>query len=154
MYPQYRLAHSQAQQLLPALLSCARDVPSVRLKIDCSLVPFLCAQSPPLELLDQLGVFGCEAGNVLAAIRADLNATPCSFLEVPLGDVDELVERWRDHPELRRWRALWKELPNPCASCDYLALCKGGCQAVAYYYEGSHGHPDPECPRVVGGVDL
>ena len=45
----------------------------------------------------------------------------------------------------RRWREAAAE---PCNSCDYLALCRGGCRVVSGH-DGDATEPDPECPRVV-----
>ena len=148
-YEERALHEAEARALLPTLLAMAQRHPSLNLKIDCSFVPFLCAADPPLELLERFGVIGCEAGNVLAAVRADLQATPCSFIEAPIGGVDVLVDAWDSDATLLRWRAYHeREAPEPCASCPYRTLCKGGCKAVSVHVHGDPFHPDPECPRV------
>jgi len=36
---------------------------------------------------------------------------------------------------------------EPCASCDYLHLCRGGCRAVALAHGGMRA-PGPGCPAV------
>ena len=46
----------------------------------------------------------------------------------------------------RRWREAAAE---PCRSCDYLALCRGGCRVVTMHSRGDASEPDPECPRVI-----
>jgi radical SAM protein with 4Fe4S-binding SPASM domain len=49
-----------------------------------------------------------------------------------------MAEAWRSgFSEFRDYAA---HAPEPCASCEYLRLCNGGCRAV--------GTPDPGCPRV------
>ena len=45
----------------------------------------------------------------------------------------------------RRWREAAAE---PCRSCEYLALCRGGCRVVSAHVAGDATAPDPECPRV------
>lgn len=147
-YLERRLRPEQAEALLPRLLALGERYPAVHMKVDCSFVPFLCASDPDPEVLAQFGVIGCEAGNVLAAVKADLQATPCSFVEEPLGGVDALVDRWDDHPSLRAWRTFPERAPEPCASCPYQAVCRGGCKVVSRRLTGELFVPDPECPRV------
>jgi len=43
----------------------------------------------------------------------------------------------------------WRDAREPCASCDYHALCRGGCKVVSGHVAGDPSAPDPECPRVV-----
>jgi radical SAM protein with 4Fe4S-binding SPASM domain len=120
-----------------------------RIRIDCALVPFLSAD-PELALrgdeLARLGVFGCEAGGALAAVRADGRVAPCSFA-APTELRGEDLGAHASDPELSRWRAYVAAPQEPCASCTLRAVCKGGCKIVSSYLDGVHG-PDPECPRV------
>jgi radical SAM protein with 4Fe4S-binding SPASM domain len=148
-YLALRLDAERRAAFMPTIVRMMRRWPDANIKIDCSFVPFLCAADPDPELLEKFGVIGCEAGNMLAAIRADLTATACSFVEEPLGGVDALVERWDDHSGLSQWRSYPNTAPEPCASCRYRSICKGGCKAVTKHLEGTHWGPDPECPRVV-----
>lgn len=147
-YEERRLSEAQARNLFPRLQELAERYPSINLKVDCSFVPFLCAAGVDLDALQRFGVIGCEAGNVLSAVRGDGRATACSFIEDGLGTVDDLVDRWDDHPVLLQWRGFTEVAPEPCASCTYQQLCRGGCKAVSAYY-GERFAPDPECPRVL-----
>ena len=52
VYDRYRLTPSQAEGLLETMLELGARVPEVTLKIDCSLVPFLCAGDPELDALE------------------------------------------------------------------------------------------------------
>jgi len=144
-----RLGLDERRALVPRVLAWQRRWPDVNVKIDCSFIPFVAAANPPLEALQRFGVIGCEAGNVMAAIRADGTATACSFVEQPLGDVDALVDRWDDHPDLLAWRAQADDPAAPCATCTYRPICRGGCSAVTHHLTGQWDAPDPECPRVV-----
>ncbi len=143
-----RLTEAQGRALMPTVLELQRRHPDVTMKIDCSFVPMLCAAEPDPEALAALGVIGCEAGNVMAAVRADLQATACSFVDEPIGDVAALVDGWRTDPELIRWRGYADAPPEPCASCRYRTLCRGGCKAVTRRVDGTWFGPDPDCPRV------
>ena len=120
----------------------------IKTKIDCSFVPMLCYHRPPKELLDALCVCGCEAGNFLLGAHSDGRICGCSFLPVLDMNLMELPEKWDDAPALQRYRG-WAEMTcEPCASCDYLGVCKGGCHAVALYAVGDMDAPDPDCPWV------
>ncbi len=153
-YEAARLNPEQGLALWPRLVELGAAHPSLVLKVDCSFVPFLCAHEPPLEQLERFGVYGCEAGHALAAVTAELSATPCSFVDVPVGDTAALVDRWDDDPTLRRFRDHHRDAPEPCRSCTYRPVCKGGCRVVARHLTGDWFQPDPECPRVIaaGGV--
>jgi radical SAM protein with 4Fe4S-binding SPASM domain len=109
------------------------------LRIDCALVPFLVGHAEaPLDgadLLARFAVFGCEADAHLAAVTADGNAAPCSF-------ATSIVETGP-----APFRARSDAPPEPCASCSFRRVCRGGCAIVAHHIDGSLG-PDPECPRV------
>ncbi len=146
-YDTWRLDADQRRALMPRLVGLMKAWPHLNIKVDCSMVPFLCASSPPPELLDMFGVVGCEAGNMLSAIRADGRATACSFIEESPGDAGSLIEQWRGD-ELSKWHNYHHQAPEPCASCEYRTICKGGCRVVSAHVKGDYFVPDPECPRV------
>lgn len=148
LYDARALTESQARAMLPRLLEMARAWPSVDIKVDCAFVPFLCAADPDPGILERFGVYGCEAGHVLSAVTAELEATPCSFVDAPIGDAEALRDRWDDHPDLDRWRRYHTTAPAPCRDCEYRTICKGGCKVVTRHAHGDWFAPDPECPRV------
>lgn len=150
-YLDRKLSLEQAKSLFPELARLGAKYPGINLKVDCSFVPFICAGGVSVESLVQYGVIGCEAGNVLSAVRADGRATACSFIEDGIGDVNDLVDQWDTHPVLHEWRSYAKDAPHPCNTCEYLPICKGGCKAVSAYY-GDVFSPDPECPRVIAAL--
>jgi radical SAM protein with 4Fe4S-binding SPASM domain len=147
-YADRALTEAQGRQMAPMLLALGAAHPSVEIKIDCSLVPFLCAADPAPEALTALGVLGCEAGHALAAVTAEGAALPCSFVHTPVGDVAHLMDHWHTDPTLEAWRTYPERAPAPCAQCRYRAICKGGCKVVTQHLEGRWFAPDPECPRV------
>ncbi len=122
----------------------------IPLKIDCSFVPFLCDLDPDPELLDRFGVHGCEAGNVLAAVQPEGTWSACSFVDEPAGPGERMAEDWDAHPQAVAFRNYTRNAPEPCASCRYLAICRGGCHVVSEHVTGDRFAPDPECPRVLG----
>lgn len=117
-------------------------------KIDCSFVPMLCYHKPRREILDTLATYGCEAGNVLLGIRSNGSVSGCSFLRGTGDSVFDLGSGAykRNFSRLFNW---FKSAPEPCASCRYLDICKGGCRAVSEYVTGDFFEPDPGCPYVV-----
>lgn len=147
-YHEMKLTAEQGASLFPTILRLM-EKHRVELKIDCSFVPFLAAHGPPLELLQRFGVYGCEAGNVLAAVRPDGRVSGCSFLEANVGRVEEFGASWESSPRLAELRGWTDDAPEPCRSCEYLSVCRGGCRAVAVFAGGGFAEPDPECPRVV-----
>jgi radical SAM protein with 4Fe4S-binding SPASM domain len=147
-YYERRLTPAQNREFYPTIRSLSReyDVPA---KIDCSFVPMFCWHSPDKMLMEQFSVYGCEAGNVLLGVRSDGRFAGCSFLT---GDesIFELPRLWSGSENLSRLRK-WADLaPEPCRSCDYLEICKGGCRAVAGFVAGDFYAADPECPFVDG----
>jgi radical SAM protein with 4Fe4S-binding SPASM domain len=116
---------------------CARS-DRLRVRIDCALVPFLSTDPEIMarpEKLVRLGIFGCEAGNALAAVRVDGRTAPCSFS--PDGSIEE-------------FRGYVSAPSEPCASCPLRPSCRGGCKVVTSFVDPeTRGFaPDPECPRV------
>ena len=82
-------------------------------------------------------------------VRSDGRFAGCSFLSGEESILD-LPALWKDSEGLRRLRS-WPDLaPEPCRSCHYLDICKGGCRAVAALVAGDSSAPDPECPFLDG----
>lgn len=148
LYLANRLTPQQSSSLLGRLLELRRAYP-VTLKVDCSFAPFVAgsALADP-EHLALFSVLGCEGGDYLVGIDATGNAHPCSFESEGAVPADRLAELWDDgiFKEYRGYRA---QAPEPCASCPYAAVCRGGCRVVARYLTGDPAQPDPECPRVM-----
>lgn len=145
-----------AQRVEPArLTSLFRDLQCwiaryrTPLKIDCSFVPFLCDLDPDPQLLERFGVHGCEAGNVLAAVQPEGTYSACSFIDESAGEALQMPNEWSSNRQLTFFRSYWQAAPQPCASCNYRNICRGGCRAVAAFVTGTAAAPDPECPRVV-----
>ncbi|MFN3199170.1 MAG: radical SAM/SPASM domain-containing protein [Bradymonadia bacterium] len=149
IYESMALTEAQSRSLTPTLMALAEQYPAVSFKVDCSFIPMLCAANPDPEQLERFGVYGCEAGHALSAITAELHATPCSFIETPLGDAGALGPRWGTDETLKRWRSYPENAPAPCNTCVYRSICKGGCKAVTAFYDDTYFAPDPECPRVM-----
>lgn len=115
-----------------ALAARCDDGFSVR--IDCALVPLLSDALGDAETLARFGVFGCEAGRHLGAVRGDGTRAGCSFVTWGAGEVE-------------RFRAYASDPPAPCRDCALRAVCRGGCKVVSMHVDGDFT-PDPECPRV------
>jgi radical SAM protein with 4Fe4S-binding SPASM domain len=144
------LACTQAQYraLLPTILAGARRT-KLRVRVDCSYVPMLAHHAPSRDLLASLAVYGCTAGDFLVAAKATGAATACSFLPPDLGrpKIDQLSAHWT-RPDAFATNRGWRDAAEPCRSCTYFDLCRGGCKVVSGH-AGDARAPDPECPRVV-----
>src|SRR6267143_589420 len=113
----------------------------IRVKLDCSFAPMVFWHRPSAKAAAFFGVQGCVGGDVLAAVQPEGAFTGCSFTSRPAADAripGAMAEAW--HSGFSEFRDYAARAPEPCASCEYLRLCNGGCRAV--------GTPDPGCPRV------
>ncbi len=146
---------AQHRALLPAVLAATR-AHRMRARLDCSYTPMIAHHAPDRALLAGLAVYGCTGGDFLIGAKPNGAVTACSFASPPPPGDDgrrpqaaELgAERGRDDAfgAFRTWQAA----AEPCASCAYHALCRGGCKVVsAPRHRRSEAAPDPECPRVV-----
>lgn len=166
-----RLDPSQAGRV-PALLRRLVETHSghVAIRVDCALVPFLAADEAIAgdpRMLEQWGIFGCEAASALAAVRVDGRVAPCSFAEPAAAAVTDWPTEWGADPTLDAYRSFPARAPEPCASCTLASVCRGGCKIVSSFVAQSRSRsrsrsgppelpihagelaPDPECPRVL-----
>jgi MoaA/NifB/PqqE/SkfB family radical SAM enzyme len=165
-YRELRCTDDQHRAFLPTILAAARKY-RVRVKVDCSYTPMLAHHRPDRALLAELAVYGCTGGDFLVGAKPDGRITACSFASPPPplpaqeGDgptpareaghrprVDELAMYWTAPDAFGAFRR-WRDASEPCASCDYHSLCRGGCKVVSAHVTGDLAAPDPECPRVI-----
>ena len=152
-YAELRCTDAQHRAFLPTILAAAKRH-RVRVKVDCSYTPMLAHHAPDRALLAELAVYGCTGGDFLIGAKPDGRITACSFAAPPPphGDhrplVTELAAYWQAPGAFGAFRT-WREAREPCASCTYHALCRGGCKVVSAHVNGDPSSPDPECPRVV-----
>jgi radical SAM protein with 4Fe4S-binding SPASM domain len=157
-YADRRLSPEQVERLWPAIRRIVDDR-RLGVRVDCAMVPLLSkgllgSVARPAETLAALGVFGCEAARHLGGQRVDGTVAPCSFFTLAPatlrrgaeGVAGPLAERWERDGDLVALRAYHASPPEPCASCEMLEVCRGGCQVVSRNAGGLG--PDPECPRV------
>ncbi len=140
----------QNRALLERLLAIRRRH-RISLKVDCSFAPMVAWSGTDPDVLEFFSVLGCEGGDYLVGIDAAGNSKPCSFEHdasqfVP---ASELKARWRDAATYPHYRSYSSAPPEPCASCEYQRVCRGGCRVVAKHMTGDPRAPDPECPRVI-----
>jgi radical SAM protein with 4Fe4S-binding SPASM domain len=139
----------QNTRLVPVLAKYSRKT-GITAKIDCSFVPMYCYHRPPVEVLESMATYGCEAGNILLGARSDGSVAGCSFLDGVGKTVFDLPSSFGDPDGCFKTMRTWTERAvEPCLSCDYLHLCKGGCHGVSQYITGNYDDPDPDCPFVV-----
>ncbi len=149
LYFQERTNYEQNIALIPRLAELSEKY-KVLAKIDCSFVPMFCYHNPPVDLLNAMATYGCEAGNVLLGIRSNGSVSGCSFLESSGDSVFDLPSIVKAKTgALVRFKNWTLQAPEPCRSCDYLDICKGGCHSVSAFVSGNLDDPDPDCPFVV-----
>ena len=152
-YADLRCTDAQHRAFLPTILAAAKRH-RVRVKVDCSYTPMLAHHAPDRALLAELAVYGCTGGDFLIGAKPDGRITACSFAAPPPhhGDhrplVTELAAYWNAPDAFGAFRT-WRDAREPCASCTYHALCRGGCKVVSAHVNGDPSSPDPECPRVI-----
>jgi len=140
---------AQHRAFLPAVLAASRRH-RMRVRVDCSFTPMIVHHRPDRELLAGLAVYGCTAGDFLVGAKADGRVTGCSFAAPPPGrpQIDALADYWARDDAFAPFRA-WRDAAEPCRSCAYHDLCRGGCKVVSRHLAGDEQLPDPQCPRVV-----
>ena len=152
-YHELRCSDAQHRAFLPTILAAAKRH-AVRVKVDCSYTPMLAHHAPDPALLAELCVYGCTGGDFLVGAKPGGQLTACSFAAPPpalAGErpkIDALAEYWAAPDAFGAFRT-WRDAHEPCASCEYHALCRGGCKVVSAHVTGDLAAPDPECPRVV-----
>jgi radical SAM protein with 4Fe4S-binding SPASM domain len=152
-YGALRCSDAQHRAFLPTVLAAAKRH-AVRVKVDCSYTPMLAHHRPERALLAELAVYGCTGGDFLVGAKPGGQLTACSFAAPPppLGGarprITELAAYWTAPGAFGAFRD-WRDAREPCASCEYHALCRGGCKVVSAHATGDPSAPDPECPRVI-----
>ena len=149
LYLESRTTFEQNIKLIPMLAKYSSRY-KVTAKIDCSFVPMYCYHQPPVEVLEGMATYGCEAGNVLLGVRSDGSVSGCSFLDSAGISVFDLPGGYKDPEGVFKPMRSWVDRAvEPCLSCKYLRICKGGCHGVSLYITGDYDAPDPDCPMVV-----
>jgi len=147
-YANERTTYEQNISLTPMLAELSAQY-GITAKIDCSFIPMLCCHNPPVEMLEAMATYGCEAGNVLLGIRSNGAVSGCSFLKSSGLSVFDLHSGLNQEGHFEKITSWVQKSPQPCRSCRYLDICKGGCHAVAEYVTGDFNNPDPDCPKVI-----
>jgi radical SAM protein with 4Fe4S-binding SPASM domain len=146
-FPEMDLTPEQALAFYPRVIVLARRF-RIRLRLDCSFMPMVFAHRPDPGRIDLFAIAGCHGGEMLLGVDPAGQAGACSFAEhEPLAA--SRIRSWWEAPETFRIFRSWHENAHePCASCAYLAACRGGCHVVARAVLGDPRKPDPGCPRV------
>jgi radical SAM protein with 4Fe4S-binding SPASM domain len=147
-YLSQRTTHEQNVLLTPMLAGLSAQY-GIGAKIDCSFVPMFCYHNPPVEMLEAMATYGCEAGNVLLGVRSNGAVSGCSFLKSSGLSIFDLRSGMNREGHFEKITCWVQRAPEPCKSCNYLGICKGGCHAVSEYVTGDFNNPDPDCPKVI-----
>jgi radical SAM protein with 4Fe4S-binding SPASM domain len=120
----------------------------MRVRLDCSYTPMVTHHKVKPKLMRWLAIYGCAGGDLLIGAKATGALTACSFAPPISASVDQIDQYWGQADAFAPFRR-WREAAEPCRSCEYLALCRGGCRVVSAHVAGDPSVSDPECPRVV-----
>jgi radical SAM protein with 4Fe4S-binding SPASM domain len=91
------------------------------------------------------GSKGCLAGQLICLIDVDGNVLPCSYFNLPAGNVREksFKEIWESSDLFKDLRD-FKKYKGRCGSCEFVNVC-GGCRARAYSVYGDYLEEEPFC---------
>jgi radical SAM protein with 4Fe4S-binding SPASM domain len=145
-YEAFKLTRAQAHALWPTALALEAEL-GLLVRFDCAMVPFVAEHVDDPSLARTLDVSGCVAGERLLTRSADGRWKPCSFAAEDAGDAP-LAEAWRTDGTLQAWRSFAEALPDPCSTCAWADVCRGGCRVVSRHVAGESLVPDPECIKV------
>jgi radical SAM protein with 4Fe4S-binding SPASM domain len=91
------------------------------------------------------GSKGCLAGQLICLIDVDGNVLPCSYFNLPAGNVREksFKEIWESSDLFKDLRD-FKKYKGRCGSCEFVNVC-GGCRARAYSVYGDYLEEESFC---------
>jgi len=147
-YLDERLTPEQRRRLFPLALDLAAKH-GIPIKLDCSAAPFVACHDPDPERLERFEVAGCIGGLSLMGVDERGTTSACSFYPGQGDDLLDLERGWESSRAYAPFRDYVARAEEPCRSCPYLKVCRGGCRAVALFLTGRADAPDPECPRVM-----
>lgn len=148
-YKEMRLTNEQNKKIFPLIKKLQKENKEILFEIDCSFVPMICFHKPSLEKLKFFAVEGCPAGNILLGTLPNGRFNACSMCSETGGSIFSLPREWNTSKHLNKFRQWILKAKEPCRSCSYLEICKGGCHIITEYLTGNFFNPDPECPKVV-----
>ena len=92
--------------------------------------------------------YSCEALKNTMEIKPNGEVVPCSFLDIPIGNVktQSLSEIWNTLKANEMRDLFEKNNKNyKCSKCTKNGMCNGGCIANKYYYYNDFNEKDPYC---------
>jgi len=141
------LTPDQARTFYPRIQSLVKRL-RVRIRLDCSFLPMVFAHEPDFRKADRFALSGCFGGEMLMGVGPEGAVHACSFADPEALNLEHLHQWWQDADTFLPFRSWHRDASEPCASCRYLELCRGGCHVVAHAVQGSMAAPDPGCPIV------
>jgi radical SAM protein with 4Fe4S-binding SPASM domain len=147
-YLKKRLTEEQHLEFYTMLLKLHKNY-RINVCVDCSCVPFFSSHHIFKKAMEFFSVNGCDAGNVLIGVDPSGRMNACSFCSEDAGSIFSFDKNWDTNKEFKKFRDWTNDAKEPCGSCRYLTICRGGCHIVAEYLTGDFSAPDPECPTVV-----
>lgn len=147
-YHKMKLTHEQNIKLFPLLKKLTKKYKIIT-QVDCSMTPMMCYHKPNLKIMDFYGAEGCDGGNNFIEIKEDGAVRSCSFSNFYGNNALNLKQIWDQSEYFTRHRNVINSLEEPCLSCKYSGICRGGCHVISDFLTGDFNKPDPECPTVI-----
>jgi radical SAM protein with 4Fe4S-binding SPASM domain len=147
-YQATRMTPEQGRGLFPLIRRLSRRN---RLKphVDCAMMPFVYWHRPKRNILERWSLEGCVGASEIIEIDPAGQVRACSFAPTSACQIADLPAQWQRAAQFLELRSWSGRAPEPCRSCIYLDLCRGGCRALAQTLTGDPDAPDPECPYVI-----
>lgn len=84
----------------------------------------------------------CSAARYFCALDPGGWLKPCNHSPIRICRFDQIPDQIPAHPYWKRFLEQ-NYLPEMCAGCRHLSLCRGGCREAAHVFSGSLDSPDP-----------
>ncbi len=141
-YERMRLSGPTQSALVPRLLELSEGH-KLPFHLDCAFAPLLMTSQVSRRRLEDLGAYGCIAGDLLATVDPDGLVHPCSHLDFTVGRIEDLPSSWTDGSAWGAFRDRDSRLTGKCSRCGVKDLCRGGCAVVNAHYGLGLDQPDP-----------
>ncbi|HHW26849.1 MAG TPA: radical SAM protein [Firmicutes bacterium] len=143
-HEEMRLSGQTQSALVPRLVQLSETY-NFPFHLDCAFAPLLMTSSVSRGRLEDLGAYGCIAGDLLVTVDPEGMVHPCSHLDFIGGRVEDLPGLWTDKSVWDAFRNRDSCLTGKCSRCGVR------CAVVNAYHGLGLDQPDPELtcsPRI------
>ncbi|MCX7746930.1 MAG: radical SAM protein [Clostridia bacterium] len=124
-----------------SLVQDIKNAKGIKLKVDSAFSNLLCTlygnRMNPLHA-------GCGAGRRFMMVDPMGRLKPCSHLSA-VSEEQDILEYWRNSPDLFKLRNMEEIMDGQCKSCKYLYSCRG-CRAICERIYNNMNAGEHNCP--------